>query len=92
MQLAPRPNGFDSNAILEGIRQWVEIETPTEAPRQINRLVEMVADGYRDLPARVERIAGRDGCADHLVARSNWGRLSIEPRTQLLHRLYQTLR
>jgi glutamate carboxypeptidase len=66
-------NPFDSKTILEGIRQWVEIETPTEAPEQVNRLATLVADGYRDLPATVERIAGRDGCGDHLVVRSSWG-------------------
>jgi glutamate carboxypeptidase len=64
---------FDTKAILDGIRQWVEIETPTEAPAQVNRLATLVADGYRDLPATVERIAGQDGCGDHLVARSSWG-------------------
>jgi glutamate carboxypeptidase len=66
-------NPFDSAAILDGIRRWVEIETPTEAPEQVNRLATMVADGYRDLPATVERIAGHSGCGDHLVARSSWG-------------------
>jgi len=66
-------NPFDAQAILDGIRRWVEIETPTEIPEQVNRLATMVADGYRDLPASVERIAGRDGCGDHLVARSAWG-------------------
>jgi glutamate carboxypeptidase len=66
-------NPFDSKAILDGIRRWVEIETPTEAPEQVNRLATMVADGYRDLPATVERVAGRSGCGDHLVARSSWG-------------------
>ncbi|MFY9951792.1 M20 family metallopeptidase [Bradyrhizobium sp.] len=65
---------FDPKAILDGIRRWVEIETPTEAPRQVNKLADLVADGYRDLPANMERIAGRDGCGDHLVARSSWGR------------------
>ncbi len=39
---------------------------------------DLVAAGYRDLPATVERIAGRDGCGDHLVARSSWGRLRRE--------------
>jgi glutamate carboxypeptidase len=67
-------NPFDSKAILEGIRRWVEIETPTEAPDQLNRLVGMVANGYRDLPATIERVAGKNGCGDHIVARSSWGR------------------
>jgi glutamate carboxypeptidase len=64
---------FDCMSILDGIRRWVEIETPTEAPDQVNRLVTMVADGYRDLPVTVERVAGRSGCGDHLLARSSWG-------------------
>src|ERR1700724_2574002 len=66
-------NPFDSTAILDGIRRWVEIETPTEAPAQVNKLADLVAGGYRDLPATVERIAGRSGCGDHLIARSSWG-------------------
>jgi glutamate carboxypeptidase len=69
----PMTNPFDSGTILDGIRQWVEIETPTDAPAQVNKLADIVADGYRGLPATVERIAGKDGCGDHLVARSSWG-------------------
>jgi glutamate carboxypeptidase len=64
---------FDTKAILDGIRRWVEIETPTDAPEQVNRLATLVADGYRDLPATIERIPGKDGSGDHLVARSSWG-------------------
>jgi glutamate carboxypeptidase len=67
------PNPFDSRTMLDGIRRWVEIETPTEVPEQVNRLVTMVADGYRGLPATIERVPGRDGRGDHLIARSNWG-------------------
>jgi glutamate carboxypeptidase len=64
---------FDSRAILDGIRRWVEIETPTEAPEQVNKLATVVADGYRDLPVAIERVAGHSGCGDHLVVRSAWG-------------------
>src|SRR6266403_5453528 len=66
-------NPFDSKIILDGIRRWVEIESPTEAPSQVNKLATMVAEGYRDLPVSVERIAGTNGCGDHLVVRSSWG-------------------
>lgn len=66
-------NPFETAAILDGIRRWVEIESPTERPDQVNRLADLVAAGYRDLPATVDRVAGRDGCGDHLVARSSWG-------------------
>jgi hypothetical protein len=58
-------NPFDAMAILDGIR-WVESETPTEAPGQVNRLASMVVDGYRDLPVEIERIDGSYGCGDHL--------------------------
>ena len=66
-------NPFDPAPILDGIRRWVEIESPTEAPEQVNKLADLVTTGYRDLPATVERIAGHSGCGDHLVARSTWG-------------------
>lgn len=66
-------HSFDSSIILAGIRRWVEIETPTDAPEQVNRLATLVAEGYRDLPVEIERVAGRDGCGDHLLARSSWG-------------------
>jgi glutamate carboxypeptidase len=68
---SPRP--FDTDVILDGIRRWVEIETPTDAPDQVNKLATLVAEGYRGLPATVERITGRSECGDHIVARSSWG-------------------
>jgi glutamate carboxypeptidase len=73
MTTANSSNPFDPKTILDGIRRWVEIETPTEAPNQINRLATLVADGYRDLPVTLERIAGHSGCGDHILARSSWG-------------------
>jgi glutamate carboxypeptidase len=66
-------NPFDAGVILDGIRRWVEIETPTEVPAQVNKLADVVADGYRDLPVTIERIAGLSGCGDHLMIRSSWG-------------------
>jgi glutamate carboxypeptidase len=66
-------NAFDSKTILDGIRRWVEIETPTEAPEQVNKLADMVVEGYRDLPVSIERVAGHGGCGDHLAVRSSWG-------------------
>jgi glutamate carboxypeptidase len=66
-------NPFGAGVILDGIRRWVEIETPTEVPAQVNKLADVVALGYRDLPVTIERIAGRSGCGDHLVMRSSWG-------------------
>ena len=47
-------NPFDCKTILEGIRRWVEVETPTEAPEQVNKLATLVADGIAP-PARQRR-------------------------------------
>ncbi|WP_316395615.1 M20 family metallopeptidase [Bradyrhizobium sp. 33ap4] len=66
-------NPFEAAMILDGIRRWVEIESPTERPDQVNKLADLVAEGYRDLSASVERVAGRDDRGDHLIARSSWG-------------------
>jgi glutamate carboxypeptidase len=66
-------NPFDPKIILDGIRRWVEIESPTDAPGQVNKLATMVTEGYRDLPVSIERIAGTNGCGDHLMVRSSWG-------------------
>ncbi|GLR84176.1 M20 family metallopeptidase [Bradyrhizobium iriomotense] len=66
-------NPFDTATILEGIRRWVEIETPTEAPEQVNKLMSVVTEQHRDLPVTTERVAGNNGCGDHLVVRSAWG-------------------
>jgi glutamate carboxypeptidase len=73
LKTATTSNPFDSRTILDGIRRWVEIETPTEAPEQVNQLATMVAEGYRNLPATIERVAGHSGCGDHILARSSWG-------------------
>jgi glutamate carboxypeptidase len=71
--LSDNKHPFNADAILDGIRSWVEIESPTEAPEQINRLASLVAEGYAGLPATIERVPGKDGRGDHLIARSAWG-------------------
>jgi hypothetical protein len=89
-------NPFDSKIILDGIRRWVEIETPTEAPEQVNKLATMVAEGYRDLPIIAPHTATLDGLGvDGKGAHTHYEQMyisSIEPRARLLYRLYQTLR
>ncbi len=69
---------FDTQAILADIRRWVEIESPTERPDQINRLMDMVTADHAGLPVTIERVAGTAGpgsnrYGDHLVVRSDWG-------------------
>lgn len=64
---------FDTPVILDHIRRWVEIETPTERPDQINHLVDIVMADHAGLPVDLERIPGTKGHGDHLVVRSRWG-------------------
>ena len=64
---------FDQQQILDHIRRWVEIETPTERPDQVNKLVDMVMGDHAGLAVDMERVPGRDGKGDHLIVRSKWG-------------------
>lgn len=64
---------FDTAAMLAEMRVWVEIESPTTAPEAVNRVVDLVEKSYQGTGAHLERIPGRDGYGDHLIARSPWG-------------------
>jgi glutamate carboxypeptidase len=59
--------------MLQGIRSWVEVETHTPDISGINLLMSNVAEGFSGAGARVDRIPGRDGHADHLSIASPWG-------------------
>lgn len=65
----PATDPGPSEAILDGLRQWVEMETPTTDPDHVNRLIDKAESGLRAAGAAVARIAGRDGYGDMLRAR-----------------------
>jgi glutamate carboxypeptidase len=67
---APR---IDPEEILDGIRRWVEVETPSHDGVAVNKLNDIVEAEFRTIGARTERVPGRDGFGDVLVARSPWG-------------------
>ena len=64
---------LDVTEILDGIRAWVEIESPTTDAAAVNRVVDKVASDYATIGAKMERIPGRDGFGDHLLVTSPWG-------------------
>lgn len=64
---------LDADEILAGIREWVEIESPTTDAAAVNRMTDKVQADYAAIGARPERIAGRDGFGDHLLVTSPWG-------------------
>ncbi|MBT3401462.1 MAG: M20 family metallopeptidase [Rhodospirillaceae bacterium] len=67
---APR---IDAAEILEGIRRWIEIESPSNDGAAVNRMVEQTEGEMRDIGVGTERTPGRDGFGDILIARSPWG-------------------
>lgn len=59
-----------SERLLEELRGWVELETPTTAPAAVNRLTDRAEAELRGVGAAVTRIPGRDGFGDNLIART----------------------
>src|SRR3546814_2777646 len=63
----------DPEEILDGIREWVEVETPSYEGREVNELVDLVERNMAAIGARIERTPGRDGFGDILQTRTPWG-------------------
>ncbi len=64
---------LDADEILDGVIEWVKLETPSQDAGAVNRLVDMVEDVHTLLGARIERTPGRDGFGDILKTRTPWG-------------------
>src|SRR5216683_458830 len=66
-----RHDWVDVGATIEGIRRWVEIESPTGEVAAVNRMIDRVAADLAGVPVRIERQPGRPGFGDTLVARTD---------------------
>ena len=64
---------IDPDEILEGIRTWVEIESPSNDGEAVNRMVDKVETDMRAIGAEIDRTPGRDGFGDIMTARTPWG-------------------
>lgn len=62
-----------SEEILSGIREWVEVESPTNSPSDVEKMMDIVSDAYAGLDCKIERIPGVDGRASHVSVSSPWG-------------------
>jgi glutamate carboxypeptidase len=60
----PNALPFDANAMLEGLRVWVECESPTFDPAAVNRMMDIASHMLVLAGARIERVPGRMGFAD----------------------------
>jgi glutamate carboxypeptidase len=64
---------IDAEEILAGIREWVEVETPSHDGAAVNKLVNVVEGQLRKVGQKTERVPGAEGFGDVLIGRSPWG-------------------
>ena len=50
---------FDADATLQGLRPWVECESPTWDAAAVDRMLDLAARDMAIAGARIERMAGR---------------------------------
>jgi len=74
MKAARHPPTFEAGSLLEEIRSWVEIESPTTDAAALNRMMDKVQADAGEAGAQTCRIPGRDGFGDHLMVSSPWDR------------------
>ncbi|MGH9694719.1 MAG: M20/M25/M40 family metallo-hydrolase, partial [Bryobacteraceae bacterium] len=60
---------FDSEAMLQGLRGWVECESPTWDATAVDRMLDIAARDMAIMGASIERIAGRQGFGGCVRAR-----------------------
>ena len=65
----PKTLPFDVDAMLEGLRPWVECESPTFDAAAVNRAMDVASRDLALLGAAIERIPGRMGFGDCVRAR-----------------------
>src|SRR4051812_26053943 len=65
----PKDLPFEADAMLAGLRPWVECESPTWDAAAVNRMMDMASRDLALMGARVERIPGRMGFGDCVRAR-----------------------
>src|SRR4029078_407950 len=60
---------FDSEAMLQGLRGWVECESPTWDAPAVDRMLDIAARDMAIMGASIERIAGKQGFGGCVRAR-----------------------
>jgi len=64
---------IDVGGMIDGIRRWVEAESPTSNKAAVNRMLDLVMADLDGLPVKIERLHGRDGYADIVKLRAGEG-------------------
>lgn len=58
-----------ADALLEAVREWVEIESPAQDAGAVNRVADLAESQLIALGAAIERVPGTDGFGDILIGR-----------------------
>ena len=64
-------HSVELGAMIEGIKRWVETESPTQNKAAVNRMIDLVQSDVSGLPVKVERVPGKAGFADSLIVRNH---------------------
>ena len=69
--MTEKPNvpELDAEEILEGILEWVNIESPSDDAAAVNRMADRVEEDLRGIGLCIDRVPGRDGYGDILIGR-----------------------
>jgi len=59
---------FDADKMLQGLKPWIECESPTYDANAVNRMVDLVSYDLVAMGANIERIPGRLGLGDSVRA------------------------
>jgi glutamate carboxypeptidase len=59
--------------ILDGICEWIKVESPSFDRDGVNRMMDIASRAMEELGATIERLPGRDGFGDVVTARMPWG-------------------
>src|SRR5215470_18861380 len=60
---------FDAKAMIEGLRPWIECESPTFDAAAVDRMIDLAAGELASMGATIERIPGRMGFGGCVRAR-----------------------
>src|SRR3954453_5135837 len=60
----------EQSRMVEAIAAWARVESPTDAPEGVNRMMDLVAAEASEASIAVERVPGRDGLGDTLILRA----------------------
>jgi glutamate carboxypeptidase len=60
----PADMPFDADTMLDGLRTWIECESPTYDASAVNRMMDLASRDLIVAGARIERVAGRMGFGD----------------------------